>query len=45
MFMGTYTNKVDAKGRVSVPAEFRAVLAEEEQDGIICFPSFTDQCL
>jgi MraZ protein len=43
--MGTFTNKVDAKSRVSVPAEFRAILSEEQHDGIICFPSFTDQCL
>ena len=45
MFMGTFINKVDSKGRVSVPAEFRARLDEEESAGIICYPSFTDQCL
>jgi len=45
MFQGTYTNKVDSKGRVSVPAEFRAVLADEGVAKLICFPSFTDTCL
>jgi len=39
-FVSTYTNKIDAKGRVSIPAPFRAVL---EQDGyaggIYCYPS------
>jgi MraZ protein len=29
-FVSTYTNKIDAKGRVSIPAPFRAVL---ERDG------------
>ena len=29
-FVSTYTNKIDAKGRVSIPAAFRAVL---ERDG------------
>ncbi|MEM7269221.1 MAG: hypothetical protein AAF401_08205 [Pseudomonadota bacterium] len=28
-FSGTWTNKVDAKGRVSIPAPFRKVLAAE----------------
>ncbi len=45
MFMGHFTNKVDAKGRVSVPADFRAVLAAENFEGIMCFPSFTSPCL
>lgn len=43
-FVSTFTNKIDAKGRVSIPASFRAVL---EQDGyragggagIYCYPS------
>ncbi len=28
LFLSTYTNKVDKKGRVSVPAPFRAALAD-----------------
>jgi MraZ protein len=40
-FLGTFVNKVDAKGRVSVPARWRPVLAEQEFEGIVCFPSFT----
>lgn len=36
-FTSTVTNKVDAKGRVSVPASFRKVLAsgEAEDDGLV----------
>ena len=42
MFLSTYVNKVDRKGRVSVPATFRASLAAETQrfPGVIVFPSY-----
>ncbi len=39
MFWGTSTNKVDTKGRVSVPAGFRQELDKEEFKGLFCFPS------
>ena len=39
LFVSTYENKIDAKGRVSVPAAFRSVLAKEGMDGVYCFPS------
>lgn len=39
MFVGTHENKVDQKGRVSVPAAFRAVLAALPFQGIVVFPS------
>ncbi len=38
-FVSTFTNKIDTKGRVSVPASFRAVLAKDGLDGIYCYPS------
>ena len=42
LFYSTYTNKVDRKGRVSVPATFRSTLATHRQPNlIIFFPSFT----
>ncbi|MGK2742369.1 division/cell wall cluster transcriptional repressor MraZ [Tepidicaulis sp. LMO-SS28] len=44
-FRGTFTNKVDAKGRVSVPAKFRAVVAAQGFNGITCFPSFLGKFL
>ncbi|HCP00931.1 MAG TPA: transcriptional regulator MraZ [Rhodospirillaceae bacterium] len=40
MFLSTTTNKVDRKGRVSVPAAFRAVLTGQAFHGIVAFPSF-----
>lgn len=44
-FVSTFTNKIDAKGRVSVPASFRAVLNKEGFDGIYCYPSLDDDAL
>ena len=38
-FVSTFTNKIDTKGRVSIPASFRSVLAKDGLDGIYCYPS------
>ena len=43
-FVSTFTNKIDAKGRVSIPAPFRAVLerdgyAHASAGGIYCYPA------
>lgn len=45
LFLSTYTNKVDKKGRVSVPASYRAKLQKEDFNGIVVHPSFTKNCL
>ena len=37
MFLSTYVNKVDRKGRVSVPATFRTSLAAQRFPGIVAF--------
>ena len=40
LFLSTFVNKVDKKGRVSVPAPFRAILAASQPfGGIACFRS------
>lgn len=39
LFVSTYTNRIDAKGRVSVPAPFRTVLAKDGYEGLFCYPS------
>lgn len=41
LFLGKSTNKVDRKGRVSVPSTFRNVIADPTFFGIVGFPSFT----
>jgi len=45
MFLSTYENKLDKKGRVSVPASFRSYLSNIGYNGIICYPSFNNQCI
>jgi len=40
-FIGTATNKVDRKGRVSVPFSFRKAIAESGYQGFIVFPGPT----
>lgn len=39
LFISRFDNKVDKKGRVSVPASFRAELATQPFAGIVAFPS------
>jgi MraZ protein len=39
-FVSTIVNKLDAKGRVSIPAPFRQILAQQSLRGFYCFPSF-----
>lgn len=45
LFLSTYANKVDRKGRVSVPAPFRAALAAQPSPGIVLFRSSGHACL
>ena len=45
MFLSTYENKLDKKGRVSVPASFRSHLSNLGYNGVICYPSFNNKCI
>ena len=38
-FVSNVTLRLDAKGRVSVPASYRQVLARDGFDGLYCYPS------
>lgn len=40
LFLSTFVNKVDRKGRVSVPASFRQALAGQNFNGIVAYRSF-----
>ncbi|MDQ1079884.1 division/cell wall cluster transcriptional repressor MraZ [Pseudoroseomonas cervicalis] len=44
-FMGTHTNRLDRKGRVSVPAPFRAELARLGTEEIVLRPSHRMACV
>ena len=45
MFLSTYENKLDKKGRVSVPASFRSHLSSLGYNGVVCYPSFNNPCI
>ena len=45
MFLSTYENKLDKKGRVSVPASYRSYLSNLGYNGVICYPSFNNQSI
>ena len=45
MFLSTHENRLDKKGRVSVPASYRSYLSNLGYNGVICFPSFNNQCI
>ncbi len=42
--MDTIINKVDAKGRVSLPADYRAIVKELNSE-IVCYRSLTAPCI
>lgn len=44
MFLSTFEKQLDAKRRIVVPQEFRA-LAAGPFDGVVCFPSIEADCI
>lgn len=38
-FVSNFTLRLDAKGRVSIPAPFRAALARDGFEGLYCYPA------
>ena len=45
MFLSSFKNKLDKKGRVSVPATFRSYLNSMGYNGFISYPSFNHPAL
>ena len=45
MFLSNYANKIDKKGRVSVPSSFRSHLNTMGYNGFISYPSFNHAAL
>ena len=45
MFLSSYENKIDKKGRVSVPATFGSYLGSMGYNGFITYPSFNHPAL
>ena len=44
LFMDTITNKVDSKGRVSLPSDYRSIVKELSSE-IVCYRSLTAPCI
>jgi MraZ protein len=45
LFISQYINKIDKKGRISVPAPFRLILTKQGGDSIYACQSFTAKCV
>ena len=45
LFLSSYENRLDTKGRISVPASFRASVSNEKFSGVVLYRSFTNKCI
>ncbi len=45
LFLSTYHNRIDKKGRLSIPAQFRAALGAQEFPGIVAYISPLHRCI
>ena len=45
LFLSCYENRLDTKGRISVPAAFRSSLTDERFAGVVLYRSFTHNCI
>ncbi len=45
IFTGQHVNKIDSKGRISVPAPFRALVQSRGQSGVALYPSLDFPCI
>jgi len=45
LFLSTFENKIDPKGRISVPSGFRAAITNEQFPGVVLYRSFAHNCI
>jgi len=45
LFLSTYQNRIDKKGRISIPAQFRTILVTQEFPGIVAYLSPLHSCI
>ncbi len=45
LFLSSYENRIDTRGRVSVPASYRIALNNEDFTGVVLYRSFTNKCI
>lgn len=41
LFLGSHINRIDKKGRIATPAEFRKTLDTDDFNGFVCVPSLS----
>ncbi|MCV6548106.1 MAG: division/cell wall cluster transcriptional repressor MraZ [Cohaesibacter sp.] len=44
-FVSKYVNRLDSKGRVSIPAAFRQILSRDGYEALFCCPSLEMDCI
>ncbi|MCT4656446.1 MAG: division/cell wall cluster transcriptional repressor MraZ [Cohaesibacter sp.] len=44
-FVSKYVNRLDSKGRVSIPAAYRQILARDGVEALFCSPSLDMDCI
>lgn len=45
LFLSSFENRLDTKGRISVPASFRSAVAADKFAGVVLYRSFTNNCI
>ena len=45
LFLSNFTNKIDSKGRISVPAAFRQAICDQKFLGVVVYESFINQSI
>ena len=45
LFLSSYENRLDSKGRISVPASFRSAISSDDFAGVVLYRSFTNNCI
>ena len=45
IFLSKFINKVDKKGRVSIPSTYRHILNSDDFSGIVVYPSIKNECI
>ena len=45
LFLSTYKNRIDTKGRVSIPSSFRTVLTTDNFSVVVVYESIRSKCL
>lgn len=45
LFLSTYENKIDQKGRVSMPSSFRDIITKESNTSVVVYKSLSKPCL